>query len=263
MLKVLLIALNLVSFYITAQADTIYLKSGKVLEACILEENTDYIKIDFNGNPLYYQKKYIAKIEKSILAENADSGTEKQNAGLLVNDYFKKGLEAAAEGDFTRARQEFNSGILKSEDDHNIPAALSLLDDLDSGKISRTYALDLFNGLFSMLCNDYKQAISYFKLVLEIDPVNIDALYNLGVCYYSLDNFHRAIDVFESILNIRPDDPEVYGLLGNAYYLTGDFQSAKKSFVLARELFRKAQDISSSNEIEKLLTRLFMDQSSK
>ncbi|MFA5231936.1 MAG: hypothetical protein WC416_06005, partial [Candidatus Omnitrophota bacterium] len=65
MLKALLIALNLVFLYVTARADTIYLKSGKVLEAGILEENTDYIKIDFNGNPLYYQKKYIAKIEKS------------------------------------------------------------------------------------------------------------------------------------------------------------------------------------------------------
>ena len=263
MLKALLIALNLVFLYVTARADTIYLKSGKVLEAGILEENTDYIKIDFNGNPLYYQKKYIAKIEKSALVASAYPETEKKSAELLTKDYFKKGLEAAVRGDFLQARQEFNSGLLKSGDDYNIPAALSLLDDLDAGKINRTDALDLFSGLFNMLCNDYKQAIPYFKRVLETDPDNIDVLYNLGVCYYSLDNFHQAIAAFESILNIKPDDPEVYGLLGNAYYLSGDLQNAKESFVLARELFRKAQDISSANEIEKLLTRLFMDQAPK
>ena len=233
------------------------------MEANILEENADYIKIDFNGNPLYYQKKYVGKIEKSAPINDIHSGAETKDVEFTLEDYFKKGLEKAVNGDFLRAREEFNRGLIKNSDDYNITAALNLLDELDSGKISREYALDLFNGLFNMLRNDYKQAILCFKRVLEVKSDDIDVLYNLGVCYYSLDNFEQAIATFKNILNIKPDDPEVFGLLGNAYYLAGDSRKARESFVLAKELFLKMQDTSSANEIEALLSRLFKDQSPK
>ncbi len=256
MLRFLLIVLNLTCSYIYAQADTIYLKSGKIIESNILEDNAEYIKIDFNGNPLYYQKKYISKIEKTAQVKD-NTGAGATDTGLSAEAYFQKGLEAAVSGDFVLARQKLKQGFLRNNDDYNILAALNLLDDFDAGKISREYAVDLFNGLLSMLGNNHKQAIVYFKRVLEVKPSNIDVLYNLGVCYYSLDNFQDAISLFNKIIDIKPEDSEVYGLLGNAYYLAGDTQKAKESFVLARELFRKAQDTASANEIEALLSRLF------
>jgi tetratricopeptide (TPR) repeat protein len=259
MLMPIFLAISCVFVCLNAQAETIYLKSGKVLEASILEENEDYIKIDFNGNPLYYQKKYISSIEKPAAGGDNFVKPGSQAAGSVPEDYFRKGLKAAANGDFLLARQEFRRGILDNGNDYNIPAALSLLDDFDSGKAGRAYVLDMFNGLFSLLNNEYKQAIPYFRRVLEIKPDNMDALYNLGVCYYSLDDFKQAIVSFKSILDIRPEDPEVYGLLGNAYYLSGQTREAKESFVLARELFRKALDTASANEIDALLSRLFKD----
>jgi tetratricopeptide (TPR) repeat protein len=258
MLKFIFILLNLIFFYNSALADTIYLKSGKVIEANILEDTDDYIKIDFNGNPLYYQKKYIAKIEKAVVV-SADT-LEVENklvSAPVVEDYFKKGLEAAVKGDFVAAREELNRGLLKKNASPNINAALDLLDQLDAGKISREYALDLFGGLLNMLVNDYNQAIIYFKRVLEANSSDIDVLYNLGICYYSTNNFKEAIVSFEKILNIKPEDAEVYGLLANAYYLFGDTQKSKECFVLARELFRKMQDNSSAGEIDALLKRLF------
>jgi len=259
MMKPCVATLFVILFCPAAQAETIYLKSGKVLEASIIEETQDYIKIDFNGNPLYYQKKYIGRIEKAAAGEDNTSNPENKASALSPGDYFRKGLQAAANGDFPLARQEFSRGILDNSGDYNIPAALSLLDDFDSGKVDRAYVLDLFNGLFSMLNNDYKQAIPYFRKALEMKPDNTDALYNLGVCYYSLDDFKQAIASFKSILDIRPEDPEVYVLLGNAYYLSGQTREAKESFVLARELFRKALDTESEKEIEVLLARLFTD----
>ena len=262
MLRFLLIVLNLTCSYIYAQADTIYLKSGKVIESNILEENAEYIKIDFNGNPLYYQKKYISKIEKAAQVKD-DAGAQTTDTGLALEGYFQKGLEAAVSGDFVLARQKFKQGFLRNNDDYNILAALNLLDDFDAGKISREYVVDLFNGLLSMLGKNYKQAIVYFKRVIEAKPDDIDVFYNLGVCYYSLDNFQEAISSFNKIIDIKPEDPEVYGLLGNAYYLAGDTQKAKESFVLARELFRKAKDVKSADEIEALLNRLFANQPSK
>ena len=93
MLKLLFITLNFTFFYCFAQADTIYLKSGKVIETNILEESADYIKIDFNGNPLYYQKKYVGRIEKAAPVKDLHPGVEIKDSGFTPEDYFKKGLE--------------------------------------------------------------------------------------------------------------------------------------------------------------------------
>jgi tetratricopeptide (TPR) repeat protein len=241
----------LVLSYACVRAETIYLKSGKVVETDILEENADYIKIDFNSNPLYYQKKYISRIERT-----PSSGIPEHSA----EDCFKKGLEEAIGGDFGKAKEEFKRGLVKDSGSYNIAAVLSLIDDFEAGKVSREYTLDLFNGLLKMLHSDYRQATPYFKHVLQTEPGNVDVLYNLGVCYYSLDNFEQAIITLKSIINIRPDDPEVYGLLGNAYYLVGDTQKAKESFFLARDLFLKAQDVSSASEIGAIINKLFPGQ---
>jgi tetratricopeptide (TPR) repeat protein len=240
-----------------AQAETIYLKSGKVIEAAILAEEPDYIRIDFHGTPLYYEKKYIKKIEKTPFNEDARAENTENPAGFSPEVSFVKGLESAAAGDFVIAREEFKRGIVLKGDDYNLIAGLNLLDELEEGKVSRDYVLDLSNGLLNMLRNDYTQAIQCFERALKVKPDNVDILYNLGVCRYSQGDYKQAIDCFRRLLNIRPEDPEAYSLLGNSYYLNGQEQEARESFILARELFRKAQDAKSAGEMEVLLNRLF------
>ena len=241
----------------TACADTIYLKSGKVIEADILEDETDYIKVNFGGNPLYYQKKYIKQIEKGGADKDSSAGGTKGGKGFSSDDCFERGLEKAAGGDFSAAGEEFRKGILIKGDDSNLIAALNLLDDFEKGEIGREHVMDLSSGLLNMLRSDYGQAARYFDRALESDPDNVDIYYNLGVCYYSIGDYKQAISSFRKLLDIRPEDPEAYSLLGNAYYLTGQEQAARESFVLAKELFRKAQDPGSAKEIEVLLGRLF------
>jgi tetratricopeptide (TPR) repeat protein len=262
MFKALLFSFGLLFLSVYARAETIYLKSGKIINADILEQNSDYIKIDFQGNPLYYEKKYVARVDNPVQGKEAQKGIEGRSDGVTAGHCLEKGLESALSGDLVKAREELCGGLSTDDRDNNIPAVLELFDDLDSGKITREHALDLFSGLLSMLHDDYEQAIPCFKRVLEKEPANIDVLYNLGVCYYSLDKFGEAVASLKKIININPDEPDVYGLLGNAYYLSGDMRQAKENFVLARELFRKCSDAESAEGISVLLTQLFSERTS-
>ncbi|MDD5770841.1 MAG: tetratricopeptide repeat protein [Candidatus Omnitrophica bacterium] len=263
MFKIFLLFFSLLFLSVYARAETIHLKSGKIISADILEQNSDYIKIDFQGNPLYYEKKYVARIDNFSEGQKEEKGMEGEpSESVAAGHCLEKGLESALSGDLVKARKELHGGLLTDGGDNNITAVLELFDALDSGKITREYALDLFSGLLSMLRNDYERAIPCFKRVLGKDPANIDVLYNLGVCYYSMDKFTPAIASLKKILDINPDEPDVYGLLGSAYYLSGDMRQAKENFVLARELFRKCSDTESSEGIGVLLTQLFDEQAS-
>ncbi len=43
-------------------ADTLVLKSGKIIECKILERSRDYIKAEYAGEPIYYEYKYIRQV---------------------------------------------------------------------------------------------------------------------------------------------------------------------------------------------------------
>lgn len=45
-------------------ADTLFLKSGKVLECRILEKTSDYVKVEYSGQPLYFELKYVRQIDQ-------------------------------------------------------------------------------------------------------------------------------------------------------------------------------------------------------
>ena len=45
-------------------ADTVTLKSGKVLECRVLERGQEYLKIEYLGQPLYYENKYVQKVSQ-------------------------------------------------------------------------------------------------------------------------------------------------------------------------------------------------------
>ena len=48
-----------------ANAAKIILKSGKEITAEIIEKTDTYIKVDYQGIPVYYELKYIAGIEEA------------------------------------------------------------------------------------------------------------------------------------------------------------------------------------------------------
>lgn len=53
-------------------ADTLILKSGKVLECKIQEKSKDYIKVEYAGQPLYYEYKYVQQVHEDASEFKAD-----------------------------------------------------------------------------------------------------------------------------------------------------------------------------------------------
>lgn len=65
-------------------------------------------------------------------------------------------------------------------------------------------------GISFYNCNDHQNAIKLFKLALEKEPNNVDALYNMIVLLYELKDFTSAADYSEKITSINPTEPLPY-----------------------------------------------------
>jgi len=257
-------------------ADTVTLKSGKKLEGKILEKTNQYIKIDIDGNALYYELKYIQSIEEEPSAKDAKF-------------YLKKGLDYASCAKFQEAGREFRRGIEIDPSNHNLQETLKMIDNLKNGRITPEYALYLFKGSNYLINAKYQEAVTEFKEALRLKPDDADLNYYLGVSNYSLGLYTEAIKYLEKALNtkqddelyyflgvsnyslgqyqeaikylkkvleINPIDAEAYMLIGMSRYLSGEPQLAKEDFSKAKELFLNLGDYLKAKEVEDFLGRI-------
>lgn len=217
-----LIVILVLCFPVLLFADTVTLKSGKVIEGEILENNDQYIKIECKGKQVYYKHKYIESIEKTEpqidLAEDEISSED-------PNYYLKQGLRYGADAEFERAEEFFNKGLEEFPSDHNLKEALKVIEHLKAGKVEEGYVLSLFKGSDHIINQRYEDSIKEFKKALKIKPDDPDVNYYLGVSHYSLEQFPEAIGYLQKALGSQLDD-EVYYYLGVAHYSLGQFQEA-------------------------------------
>jgi Flp pilus assembly protein TadD len=60
-------------------------------------------------------------------------------------------------------------------------------------------------GKFYFLNNKYDEAISEFKKVLEINPGNAEAYYNIGLIKESSNQMDEAREMYSKALAVKPD----------------------------------------------------------
>jgi tetratricopeptide (TPR) repeat protein len=60
-------------------------------------------------------------------------------------------------------------------------------------------------GKFYFLNNKYNEAVSEFKKVLEINPANAEAYYNIGLIKESSNLAYEAKKMYSKALSIKPD----------------------------------------------------------
>ena len=89
----------------------------------------------------------------------------------------------------------------------------------------------------------YDQAIKAYGRVLELDPDNIDARCDLGLCYWLADDADRAIAELESILDAKPDYLPACNNLG---FILADTKRDVRRAVL---LLEKAVDADPTNPV--------------
>ena len=248
-------------FCVSAFAEIITLKSGKVLNARITEETPDYIKIDYNSMPVYYERKAIKGIEKNekpgteIKAANKEVATDNaldNNSTLCL----KKGLEYAFQGKFGESESELRQGFKLDSSDNNISGALGIIDDLKNGKVSRELALNLFKGSYYLMNEDYKRAAIYLGKCHRMKTDDPDICYNLGIAYSRMNNYSASIHYLKKAVEARPEDAEACMVLGCAYYSAGKHKEAKEYLRLAKQLMQKNSARRDIDKIDLLLKEL-------
>ena len=173
-----------------AFSDTLSLKSGKVIEGKIVEEDKDYVKIEANGVPLYFERKYIDSIKKDEAAEPQES-SDKEITLKEGDNLLEAGFSLAYEGKIDEAEKKIKEALKDDPGNANILGALDVLADYRANKISREYLANLFKGSSYLIEGDSSKAIPYFEKALKEDPLSLDVLYNLGSAYFSKGEYEK------------------------------------------------------------------------
>ena len=80
---------------------------------------------------------------------------------------------------------------------------------------------------------DPDKAIKQYLNTLNIDPKDVDALYNLGVTWKKLGKFKKAIKCYDNVLKINPYFLAAITNRANCKWELGNYKSSQKDYSLA------------------------------
>ena len=82
----------------------------------------------------------------------------------------------------------------------------------------------------------YEKAKETFKRIIQIDPNNYRAHYNLGIANCNLDEIEQAKECYEEAIGIKPDYKHCFYNMGLIYEGEENFQEALKYYEKALEI---------------------------
>ena len=129
---------------------------------------------------------------------------------------------------------DFFLKVEKLKKNENFEAALEILEESHkSFPNSEEVKNLLIKTLFEYGCylsdefnSRFKESINYFKRIIEIDPNNYRAYYNLGISYSSIDLSEEALKAYKKALEIKPDYIYCYYNIGLIYEVKNDLKRA-------------------------------------
>ncbi|TFG01743.1 MAG: tetratricopeptide repeat protein [Promethearchaeota archaeon] len=102
---------------------------------------------------------------------------------------------------------------------------------------------ELINVLFSYgiylsdeFTKEFKKAIKYFNKILEIDPKNYRAIYNIGIAHFNMDDINNAMRAYNTAIKIKPDYKHCYYNIGLIYEVKENLKEALKFYKKALEI---------------------------
>ena len=122
----------------------------------------------------------------------------------------------------------------KLEKNYKFKDALNLLEELfkkepDSKEIKNALLDTLLSHggyLNDEFVAEHEEAISCFEKMIEIEPRNHRAFYNLGITHFNLGNMEKALESYDEALEIKPDYKFCYYNIGYLYENVGDLERA-------------------------------------
>jgi len=92
----------------------------------------------------------------------------------------------------------------------------------------------------------FDESVAEYDRALEIDPLSLAIMTDLGLCYYYARDYDRAIDQFEKVKAIKPGYLRTYWFLFFAYREKGMFEesisSLEKYYMLERDNLQITDD---------------------
>ena len=102
---------------------------------------------------------------------------------------------------------------------------------------------ELVNVLFSYgiylsdeFTMEFEKSIKYFNKILEIDPYNYRAIYNIGIAHFNMSDMNNAMKAYNSAIKIKPDYKHCYYNIGLIYEVKEDLQEALNFYKKALEI---------------------------
>jgi tetratricopeptide (TPR) repeat protein len=84
-----------------------------------------------------------------------------------------------------------------------------------------------------VLLNDYPDAIRWMRQAVVFDPMNEQAWYGLGRCFYSQSEFKESQEAFQKALALDPKDTKAQENLGLAYEMGNRPLAAERAYKAA------------------------------
>ena len=98
----------------------------------------------------------------------------------------------------------------------------------DSLELFPEYPLGYLNrGVICLNTRRIRPAIDAFRKVLELDPKNLLAHYNLAACYINIGEMDTAEEYLRQGISFWPEEPKFSVLLSRVYQQRGDFDEAE------------------------------------
>ena len=101
-----------------------------------------------------------------------------------TEDIYNKGLEYAIQGEFQKAKEEFEKALRVDPFFRPAERNLETIKDVIEQKITRETTIHLFKGISSGNKDQYDQAFSDFNKAIEINPKFAKAYFYRGINYY-------------------------------------------------------------------------------
>lgn len=86
------------------------------------------------------------------------------------------------------------------------------------------------------------KAINAAQKLIELQPNNADAVYNLGYMFTKLKKWNEAIESFNKALEIRPNFEYAYANIGNSYYEMKNYTKSLEAYKKFAELMPDSPD---------------------
>jgi tetratricopeptide (TPR) repeat protein len=212
-----ILSLLFLSFPVCIFAETIVLKSGKTIEAKIIQKTDKEIALDFSGALMTYTLDEIESINgkrAQIYQPNINTQEEKKDISAS-HAVLNKGLDYLDRKMYDDAIAEFNKAI----------------------EINPDYTDAYYNrGLSNAKKGNLDQAISDYSKAIEINPNDADTYFNRGLAYHKKNQFDQAISDYTKSIQINPHVGDTHYNRALDYYLKGIYDKAWDDVHKAQDL---------------------------